>query len=74
MSTYTPAPWDLSGRRCTCGVQRTHHHPDGRCPEQYRPATLEEAQRTLARAEERGDLAAIFVARGEVQRLSGRKE
>ena len=59
-------------RRCVCGIQRRLHHEDGRCPDLYRPPTLESAQRALERAEASGDEARIFVARGEVQRLGGR--
>lgn len=43
-----------------------------RCPEAYRPGTLEEAVRGLVEAERSGDEARIFVARGELQRLAGR--
>lgn len=42
------------------------------CPEAYRPGTLEVAQRELAAAEASGDQARVFVARGEVQRLTGK--
>lgn len=43
------------------------------CPTPYRPDTIEVAQRELAAAEASGDQARIFTARGEVQRLVGRK-
>jgi len=43
------------------------------CPEAYRPDTLEVAQRELAAAEASGDPAREFVARGNLQRLAGRK-
>lgn len=42
------------------------------CPEAYRPASLEEAQRGLEQAERSGDQARVFIARGELQRLRGR--
>lgn len=48
-------------------------HRDGTCPEPWRPDTLAEARHSLSRAMQLGDEAAIFVARGEVQRLEGRK-
>lgn len=44
------------------------------CPSAYRPATLEVAQRELEAAEASGDANRIFVARGELQRLAGRRE
>lgn len=40
-----------------------------RCPEAYRPDTLLAAQAQYDRAIATGDQAAIFVARGELQRL-----
>lgn len=43
-----------------------------RCPEAYRPDTLEVARRELADAERSGDEARVFVARGNLQRLEGR--
>lgn len=43
------------------------------CPEAYRPDTLEAAERELAQAEALGDQARVFVARGNLQRLSGRR-
>jgi hypothetical protein len=43
------------------------------CPEAYRPSTLEAARRALADAEAAGDSARIFTARGDLQRLEGRK-
>lgn len=43
------------------------------CPEPYRPDTLEVARRELAEAEASGDEARVFVARGNLQRLEGRR-
>jgi hypothetical protein len=43
------------------------------CPEPYRPGTLEVARRELAEAEATGDEARIFVARGNLQHLEGRR-
>jgi hypothetical protein len=43
------------------------------CPTAYRPGTLEEAQRELAQAEASGDANRVFVARGNLQRLEGRR-
>lgn len=43
------------------------------CPVAYRPDTLELAERELAEAEALGDQTRIFVARGNLQRLTGRR-
>lgn len=42
------------------------------CPTPYRETSLERAQARLAEAEASGDDAAIFTARGDVQRLTPR--
>ena len=77
MSTYLPQGRpDLPGRPpCAhCGAaHRLHLAPELRCPEAYRPDTLELARRELAQAEASGDEARIFVARGNLQRLEGRR-
>jgi len=83
VSTYSPAPGVYAGRPpCAhCGAAYRLHRATLvagvggvlRCPEAYRPATLEVAQRELAEALARGDEAGIFVARGNLQRLEGRK-
>lgn len=73
MSVFEQNPHDRLTRRCIhCGTP-LHSHAEGtrECPQKYRPGTLEEAQRTLRLALERNDQAAVFVARGEVQRLGG---
>lgn len=43
------------------------------CPQAYRPATVEEARRGLEEAVRSGDPAREFIARGELQRLEGRR-
>lgn len=43
------------------------------CPEAYRPGTLELARRALEEAEASGDANRIFTARGDLQRLEGRR-
>lgn len=59
------------GRYCArCQAHRNLHSLVGRlCPVEYRPDTLADARRALEDA--RGDPAAEFVARGDVQRLGG---
>lgn len=44
-----------------------------RCPAAYRPTRIEEAQRALAQAEASGDPVRVFAARGDLQRLTGRR-
>lgn len=44
------------------------------CPQAYRPGTLEVAERELRQAEATGDQARVFVARGNLQRLTRRKD
>jgi hypothetical protein len=44
-----------------------------RCPTPYRPGSVEDARRALEEAERSGDAARIFTARGDLQRLVGRK-
>lgn len=56
-----------------CGAAFRLHLAGGACPVAYRPDTLEVARRELAAAESSGDQARIFIARGEVQRLIGRR-
>lgn len=82
MSTYMPNPDHVGAGRppCTCGAAWRLHLPTvsatGQwlaCPEPYRPDTLEVARRELAAAEARGDEGGIFVARGNLQRLEGRR-
>lgn len=76
MNAYVPAEGIFVGRPpcANCGAAYRLHANSGRgwpgaCPEAYRPTTPEEAQRGLNRAEQSGDAEAIFIARGEVQRL-----
>ena len=57
------------GYCATCGARKALHVA-GRCPEAYRPDTLTAALDSLDRAKALGDQAAIFTARGEVQRLA----
>lgn len=58
----------------TCGADKRAHHPESMaCPVRARPDSLTVAQTALEKAEAGGDQAAIFVARGEVQRLTGRE-
>ena len=57
-----------------CGAWKgTHAWKTLECPTAYRPTTVAEAERELARAEERGDPSAVFVARGNLQQLAGRR-
>jgi hypothetical protein len=58
--------------RTVAGAGATARVARLRCPEAYRPGTLEEAQRELAQAEASGDANRVFVARGNLQRLAGR--
>lgn len=56
-----------------CGAPRhAHEWETARCIDLYRPDTLGIARRALAEAEESGDEARIFVARGDLQRLQRR--
>lgn len=66
-----PEPW-LRTRCANCGTLQKLHVYDDKCPTSYRPGTLVEAQRELDRAVASGDQGRIFVARGDVQRLTGR--
>lgn len=69
---FTPARH--SPRHCAdCGAARHLHTAAGDCPVAYRPDTLADALRELAAAQAAGDPARIFVARGEAQRLHGRR-
>ena len=73
MTTFEQNPHDRLTRRCIhCGTPR-HSHATGsfECPNKYRPESLREAVQALRKAETAGDQSAIFVARGEVQRLGG---
>lgn len=74
MSTYTANPDHVGPGRppCTCGAAY-RLHLEQRCPEPYRPGTLEAARRELEAAERSGDEARVFVARGNLQRLEGRQ-
>lgn len=67
-----PEPW-LRNRCVNCGTLQKLHVHGGKCPTSYRPQTLEEAQRELQRAEASGDAGRVFVARGDVQRLGGKR-
>lgn len=79
MNGYQPAAGVYVGRPpcANCGAAYRLHRSSGgwpgACPEQYRPDSLRVAQRELAAAEASGDEARVFVARGEVQRLQGRR-
>lgn len=75
---YFPQPGVFVGRPpcMECGAAYRLHHETAdrgvrRCPQAYRPDTLEAAQRALSAARDSGDAAALFIARGEVQRLGG---
>lgn len=57
---------------CECGAAYRLHR-DGACPVPYRPPTIQSAERDLRDAERSGDANRIFIARGEVQRLRGRR-
>lgn len=57
-----------AGYCARCGARKALHL-DGSCPVAYRPDTLSAALDSLARAQGAKDQAALFVARGEVQRL-----
>jgi hypothetical protein len=72
---YTPNPGVFVGRPpcAECGAAYRLHEQDGTCPVAYRPGTMEEAERELMQAEASGDKARIFIARGDVQRLTGRR-
>ncbi len=78
-STYVPAEGVLDGSRphcATCGAAYRLHLQRGTerwCPQAWRPDTLEAAQAALERATAAGDEAAVFVARGNLQRLQGRR-
>ncbi len=68
---YQPLEGVFVGRPpCSACHAAYRLHTDGRCPEQYRPGTLDEAAQLLADAEHSGDPLRTFVARGDVQRLS----
>jgi hypothetical protein len=72
VQTFEPRDETPDGRWfCAhCGTNaRLHGRVDQRCPQAYRPATVEEARRQLELAEAAGDPARVFVARGEVQRF-----
>jgi hypothetical protein len=72
MTTFTPQQYTRN-RCANCGTLK-HAHLDGACPAMYRPDSLENAQRALALAVKDGDPEAVFVARGNVQRLGGRTD
>lgn len=57
---------------CWCALPEVRASLTLRCPEAYRPDTLEIARRELEAAEASGDEARVFVARGNLQRLAGR--
>jgi hypothetical protein len=68
-TTFASQPY--ARNRCTnCGTLR-HAHRDGTCPALYRPDTLEAARRALVLASQDNDPEAVFVARGNIQRLGG---
>ena len=85
VSTYTPQPAAPGAGRppcASCGAAYRLHgivYVGGQgdearpCPEAYRPDTVELARRELAQAEATGDEARVFVARGNLQRLEGRR-
>ena len=60
--------------RCSeCGTMRQAHDERGLCPDMYRPDTLVSARAELEAAQRSGDEARIFIARGNLQRLQGRR-
>jgi hypothetical protein len=78
VGTYAPQEGVHVGRPpcATCGANYHLHRVVGRwrlCPEAYRPSTMAEAQRELSQAVAASDPVAEFVARGNVQRLAGRR-
>lgn len=72
-TTYRPQPGVHVGRPpcAECGAAYRLHR-DGACPTAYRPGTIEAAVRELEGAIARKDPAAVFAARGDIQRLMGR--
>jgi hypothetical protein len=72
MTVFTPQTY--SRNRCAeCGTVIQAHDERRLCPTLYRPDTLESARAELVAAQRSGDEARIFVARGNVQRLQGRR-
>jgi hypothetical protein len=84
MSTYAPQDVVGAGRpACArCGAAYRLHRATVNetgeqyllaCPEAYRPTTVEAAELEMDAATRSGDPARIFVARGNLQRLVGRR-
>lgn len=75
-ATPLPGPGQAAGLRYLTRAGLAKMEAAGlqlECPEAYRPDTLEVARRELAQAEASGDEARVFVARGNLQRLEGRR-
>jgi len=78
MTAYAPQRGLFVGRPpCFhCGAAyRLHHKADDgtlACPTRWRPSSLRVAVDALEAARERGDQAALFAARGDIQHLLGR--
>ena len=87
MTTYRPAEGIFVGRPpCLCGAafllhgygslrMRLAQDKAGQlaCPSIYRPATPDDAARELEAAQASGDPARVFIARGDLQRLTGQR-
>ena len=75
MTSYEPDPAIIGTAWPACvhchAARRLHIA--GACPTAYRPGHLETATAALRVALERRDQAAIWVARGDVQRLAGHR-
>jgi hypothetical protein len=71
--TYAPQTGVFAGRPpCAACFAAYRLHHDGECPSEYRPDTVDVARRELAAAEDSGGAARVFIARGNLQRLSKR--
>lgn len=78
MTTYDPVPGVYVGRPpcVVCGAAYRLHRAGGStlvCPVAYRPATIAQALADLRGAMTRDDANELFIARGEVQRLTGHR-
>lgn len=73
MTTWLPQDPPHRSHCARCGAHWRLHQadPDHTCPQAHRPEDLAAAVKALRAAEAKGDQGAIFVARGEVQRLGG---
>ena len=82
MKTYRAQQGIFAGRPpcAVCGaayrlhrVEADDDHTYLKCPDAYRPDNLDTARRELADAEQSGDPARVFVARGNLQHLGRQK-